>query len=104
MGLIVSIYRNAGRDTSNDGVTSRHDKVCVINIEGPFDPSPDCPAMELVPHASFRGHCFLRPITAMHTMFGGAFGYTSDSRFSEAVRKLTGVNGSYAIQIHDRIE
>ena len=38
------------------------------------------------------------------TMMGGNYAATSDSRFHEAVRRITG-GGSYgAVPIHDRIE
>jgi hypothetical protein len=37
-------------------------------------------------------------------MFGGNFGYSSDSRFSEAVRELTGSPHYGAVPIHDRFD
>ena len=50
MGLIVSVYKDADSnyDCTMNGVTNRFTKLCVTNVDGPFDPSDDCPAVKLV--------------------------------------------------------
>jgi hypothetical protein len=37
-------------------------------------------------------------------MFGGAFVYTGDSRFTAAVESLSGYNHSFPVALHDRVE
>ena len=111
MGLILTVYRNAeGYDCTNGGVTSKFNKVCVTNVEGPFDPSPDAPAVELVGKSfSFGKSVNLVPVDLLEkkswTMFGGNYATTSDSRFSKAVEKMLGVPfWSGAVPVHDRVE
>ncbi len=48
MGLMLSVYRDAsGSDCTNGGVSSQFDRACVVNVDGPFNPSIDCPAVAL---------------------------------------------------------
>lgn len=105
MGLIAQIYHPDGGDCSNGGLSSKTSKVCIVNIEGPFEPSVDAPAVLLVPGF---GSGFARIIPAnmgaIHTMFGGCFVATSDSRFSNAVELLTGLPFYGAVALHDRVE
>jgi hypothetical protein len=56
-----------------------------------------------------RGHAILHPVEEKKAgmvgpMFGGNFGYSSDSRWSEAVRELTGSPHYGAVAIHDRYD
>ena len=106
MGLIVNVFRCYLGDCTNGGASSTVDTVCVVNIPGPFEPGPDRPAFELV-HRPENTHAILRPVNSrlgIGPMFGGNFGYSSDSRFSEAVRNLTGLPNYGAVHIHDRFE
>jgi hypothetical protein len=107
MGLIVSVYTNAGSgsDHSMNGVTNRFNRLCVINVDGPFDPSDDCPAV-LLEQGALDGTAVLRPVEAGDnwTMFGGNFAATSDSRFHYAIENITGNRFYGAIPVHDRIE
>ena len=49
MGLLVNVYKKSGSDCTNGGVSSRDIKgLCLTNVSGPFDPSDDYPAAELV--------------------------------------------------------
>jgi len=106
MGLIVNVYASRdGYDCTLNGVTNRFDQLCVINVDGPFEPSDDCPAVRLEKGA-MDGIAVLRPIEAdgQWTMFGGNYAATSDSRFSRAVEKITGHRFYGAVPVHDRIE
>ncbi len=102
MGLIVSIYRAEYDSTMN--VFYGKKQVTLINVEGPFEPTAEAPAAELV-----RGYgktAIIIPadnFTDGFQMMGGTYGATSDSRFSRAVEALTGVS-HFAVAIHDRRE
>jgi hypothetical protein len=109
MGLSVSVYRWGLGDCTNGGKSAGVGSLCVVNVSGPFNPSPALPAFELVEGPGGRGHAILRPVEAkkpgmVGPMFGGNFGYSSDSRFSEALRDLTGANHYGAVPIFDRYE
>jgi hypothetical protein len=109
MGMTVSVFRWDLGDCTNNGVSAVAGSLCVVNVPGPFNPSPALPAVELVEGPGGRGHAIIRPVEAkkpgmVGAMFGGNFGYSSDSRFSEAVQKLTGSRHYGAVAIHDRYE
>lgn len=108
MGLSVDIFRWSLGDCTNGGQSSGVKSVCVVNIPGPSNPGPDRPAFELVNGPGGKGHAILRPVSGkpdqIGPMFGGNFGHASDSRFSQAVRELTGVAHYGAVHIHDRYE
>jgi hypothetical protein len=109
MGMTVSVFRWDLGDCTNNGVSAVAGSLCVVNVSGPFNPSPALPAVELVEGPGGRGHAIIRPVEAkkpgmVGAMFGGNFGYSSDSRFSEAVQKLTGSRHYGAVAIHDRYE
>lgn len=119
MGLIADVYRSVERrnadgsvvqrDCTNGGWSARFHRVCVVNAEGPFAPSDDCPAVLLVKH---------RTLDAVHavsvadqnsgvwTMAGGNFLHTSDSRLGELIAKLLGPEHRFhgPVSIHDRVE
>ena len=107
MGLIVSVYTNKSRDMdcTNNGVTNRFTRLCVDNVEGPFDPSDDCPAVVLT-KGYMDGTAMLVPLETRgkHSMFGGNYASTSDSRFGRAVEKITGNRFYGAVAVHDRVE
>lgn len=98
MGLIVSIYRSDYDSSMN--VFHGTKGICLTNVAGPFEPSEDYPAGKIV----FRGTTpYIAPDDDFTDsdgvqMNGGTFAYTSDSRFSEAI-KMYG-----ALPIHDRRE
>ena len=103
--MIASVFRDDDRDFSNGGVSSRTRRVCITNVEGPFEPSAEYPAVRLernvfnsvrvVPESIPDG----RPV-----MFGGCFVHTSDSRFSRAVELILGQRFYGAVALHDRVE
>ena len=104
--LTINVYRNNMGDASNDGVSHRYDRLTLVNVPGPVDtPSDDAPVAKLVsgPFNSVR----IVPLEVADRwhMFGGNFGFTSDSRFAEAVKQLTaGEEAVTAVKIFDRIE
>ena len=106
MGILVNIYRN-GSDCTNGGESSFAKGFCVMNAEGPFEPSERYPAAELVVAEPMGGRKILRLIPESvrdrWTMFGGNYAGTSDSRFTEAVEKITGATFYGAVPIHVRV-
>lgn len=98
MGLLVSIYRSDYDSSAN--VFYGMEKICVVNIEGPFKPTDEMPAAVL--DTNSVGQKIIRPFgevpSGYYQMAGGTFASSSDSRFSEAI----GLYG--AIPIHDRRE
>jgi hypothetical protein len=104
MGLNVEIFRSNMGDCSNGGASSRVNRLCVLNIVGPDKPSAEAPAAVIVKRKP--GNVVIVPadLTDRWAMFGGCFGFSSDSRFSEAVESLTGYPFRFPLAIHDRIE
>lgn len=118
MGMIVYVYRNhrdpddwlGDNDATNGGVTNHKTGVhqlTLVNVDGPFDPTPDRPAAWLVP-GNLNGCAHIVPhdeyTNKTWTMFGGNYAGTCDSRFREAVEKITGARFYGTVPIHDRVE
>lgn len=106
MGLPVSVYRHSKYDATNGGISSKFTELTVINAEGPFEPTEDRPAVMLVknPYDSVVIKA-VSDIEAGHwCMMGGNYAATSDSRFREAIEKMTGHRFYGAVPIHDRVE
>jgi hypothetical protein len=83
--------------------------LCVVNVPGPFNPSPALPAFELVEGPGGRGHAILRPVEAkkpgmVGPMFGGNYAATSRWPIFRGMRDLTGANIYGAVPIFDRYE
>lgn len=103
-GMIAYIYRDSMGDCSNNGISSKYDKVVVVDKDLPeiFEPNNDMPAVKLV--RRFIGgseYIHAEPLTWNESdditgMFGGCYIMTSDSRF----RKIS----QYPIPLHDRSE
>lgn len=98
-GLLVNVYRDK-HDCTNEGISSRHDRMVLTGDGIPeiFEPSEREPEIRLVyrpninyyhaePTEGKRPHC-------AGWFFGGNFIHTSDSRFPNR----------YPIPIHDRQE
>ncbi len=106
MGLILSVYKtDRTTDSSMNGVTNRCDQLCVVNVEGPFAPSPTCLPVELR-EGPAPNTAVLIPLEVgdSRPMFGGNYATTSDSRFSRAVDRITGNSFYGAVPVHDRVE
>lgn len=116
MGIIVSVLRSFTQDDdwleindcTNGGLTNVETgvhKLTIINADGPFEPSETAPAamIALTPF----GNAKIVPADCPNgtgVMFGGNYAATSDSRFGEAIQKLTGQDFYGAVPIHDRKE
>ena len=112
MGLFASIYRAEHNSSLN--VFGGFTKVTLVNVDGPFEPSPDAPAAMLCP-GNLRGTVVIRPVEILDAgdpheskplrgAMGGAYVATSDSRFSEACEKMLGTRFYGAVPLHDRVE
>lgn len=104
MGILGDIYDWSLGNCSNDGISAKHTQVCVINVDGPFEPSQDAPAVRLIKRSTGNLVCEPVGLEDKWTMFGGAFVYTGDSRFTEAVQRLSGYNHAFPVALHDRVE
>lgn len=116
MGLLVSVYRDSLGDCTNGGISANVDKFCLVNVDGPFEPSKECPAVLLVKN-NVGTTKSVKAVPAVQdesgewvvrggSMFGGNFAATSDSRFGQAIAKLIGDEFRFwpAVAIHDRFE
>lgn len=119
MGLLIEVYR--GRfDATNGGISGKHHALCLVNAEGPFEPTDDAPAAFLVhgfvpdsvivvpAERNFDGTGWV-PVARQTSrgpaqMFGGNYAASSDSRLDDAIRRLVGKPIYGAIPIHDRSE
>jgi hypothetical protein len=106
MGLRASIYRDCSmQNCSNGGISAYADRVTVVNVPGPHEPTEDAPGVIL--QRGPLGTVNAVPVDGggpqmIGPMMGGCYIATSDSRFSEKVRSLGGSYG--AIALHDRYE
>lgn len=116
MGITVDVLRShhdpdswlGDVDCTNGGITNHKNgvhKLTIINAEGPAQPTADAPAavIALTPF----GNAKIVPADdpkGTGVMFGGNYAAASDSRFSEAIEKLTGQDFYGAVPIHDRKE
>lgn len=112
-GLTIEIFKWKGQSASNLGVTDGWDEAVVIGPglpeiddirHGVYGPS-HLPVLQLVRN---RAAAKLVPLHLLQerrwTMFGGCFGWTTDSRFREAVRRITDSEVDFPVPIHDRVE
>jgi len=105
MGMIAEIFRSDMSDCSNGGMSSQYTAVTVVNVDGPFEPTVGRPAVEIV-KGYLEGTCHIRPVYLAEDrpMMGGTYIATSDSRFNEKVREITGGRHAGAVPFHDRSE
>src|SRR3954451_10793093 len=123
MGLIANIYKHGGQSYSNGGLSESCDKVTVVNVDGPFEPTPERPAVMLVPGnvsgavkmvpamLLWQGEDGLASLYApvVHAdragpMSGGTLVSTSDSRLGDALAALGVSRFTAAVTLHDRFE
>lgn len=121
MGLIAEVLKGSSGSCSNGGISEQAEQVCIVNVEGPFGPREEAPAVlllagnvantaKLVPAEletgmqAYGGNRWKPVRGGVGPMMGGCFAYTPDGRFSEAVAKLTGVAHSGPVPLHDRFE
>lgn len=119
MGLIAEIYKSDLGDCSNDGLSGSHTQVTIVNVDGPFKPTPERPAVMLVqgnvagtvkvvPAALATADGEYLPLVrdgdkTVGPMMGGCY-VSGDSRFTEAVERLLGHRFYGAVPLHDRFE
>jgi len=107
-GLLCFVYRAAhGSDATAKGLTSKVDQVFLTNddigLDGPFKIKPGEDYLVLIERKNpgfLKGSLYAVPKSILdsgeHSMFGGNFVYSSDSKFY-AISK-------YPIPVHDRVE
>lgn len=113
MALLVEIYKFPLGDCTNHGISSSAKSLCLVNVDGPGEPSVCHPAAFIV-YGNLPGTVKIIPavkteggnwaLTTEWCMMGGNYAATSDSRFHDAVRAITGGASYGAVPIHDRIE
>ena len=108
-GLIASIYKSRGQSCSNGGISTYFEEVLVVGDDIPniFE-AKGRPVVKLQKGA-FDGQVVAVVLQKDGTvkdgrMFGGCYISTSDSRFSQAVRKIAGFDFYGAVPLHDRYE
>lgn len=125
MGLTVTVHRappSGYGDATNGGISGRFTELTVVNVDGPFRPTDDAPAVMLIPgrlagtailvpaihrpHGPGDGYEAMPEDTSEYAgpMFGGNYAATSDSRFFRAIERVTGGHFYGAVPIHDRVE
>lgn len=106
-GIHALIYRDAlGIDFSNRGLSARVTEVTVVGpgIDPIFAPTEERPAVHIVKRENASGSIYhAEPVPtedepAPWYMFGGAFIFSSDSRFRESIDFYG------AVPLHDRRE
>ncbi len=123
MGIRVDVLRSFTQsddwleinDCTNGGITNVETgvhKLTIINADGPFEPDAEAPAavIALTPYKNAKivpasdGRVNEAILAMPRYMFGGNYAACSDSRFNEAIKKLTGQDFYGAVPIHDRKE
>lgn len=102
--LPVEVYRSKF-DCTNNGISSRYNELLVVCPDGHIKVDAENPPENLFNMSKINmfGKTYYR-LEPYNTegkwyMFGGNFGYTSDSRFSDLVEGMSG-----AVKIFDRHE
>ena len=97
--LPVNIYRSGNSDCSNNGATSKADRMVVECSEGWMtieDVERNGYEVLLIDKNRFK--TFLKPASISgHSSFGGCFAWSSDSRFRREISESP-------LAIHDRVE
>ena len=106
MGLTVDLYKCVDRtDCSNGGASGTGIQgFCLTNVDGPFNEGVEYPAAKLVVGPLNSIHIKPEAIGNVHSMFGGAYAATSDSRLNDKIEELTGCRFYGAVPVHDREE
>ncbi len=86
-GLLVFVYRDSLGDCTGKGLTSKKDELILVGDSiknSPFSPKEDEDYL-VIQHRPFLNDYIATPKSVIdsgkHSMFGGNFVYTSDSRF-----------------------
>ena len=107
MGLQDYIYKcGQFSDCTNGGVSSSPyvKGFTLTNVDGPFEPNAEWPAAKLEKGPFNSVHIKPAWNEDQHTMDGGNYAATCDSRFNSAIKELIGHHFYGAVAIHDRVE
>jgi hypothetical protein len=114
MGLVVSVYKFPLGDCTNNGISGGNTKdLLLVNVEGPTDNNHMGYQKAMLISGHARGLVRIVPVAKKGSewikaegwhMMGGNYAATSDSRFHEAVSRITGGASYGAVPIHDRQE
>ena len=102
-GLLAYILKDSLGDCSNDGISSKAQRVIIVgdNIPKIFETDEKTPAIKIVKRNLSNGeYIHAEPLENPRGngwMAGGAFIYSCDSRFRELVN-------AYPVSLHDRQE
>lgn len=104
-GLTVSIFKSDMGDCSNGGISGKFTEAMVVGVErGNWDPSTELPELPrvMLKQGAYPGIAVAVPVQetpdgqwvpdgeGIGPMMGGCYISCSDSRFVEAVEKITG--------------
>ena len=105
MGVMAKIYRTESlAGCANGGISEAYNAVTIINLDGPVKPSPERPAVRLVRRQiGRRTYVHIEPWEPVGEgligyMSGGAFIYSHDPQFKQAV------GHDAPVPLHDRVE
>ena len=105
--IMLNVYRDNIGDCTNGGASGKWDDLYLAHPQGFIEVDDDDERLFKVGTTAF-GNPVLEPVHQpsglLGPMFGGNYGATSDSRFSEAIRMATGRDFYGALPIHDRFE
>ena len=94
MGLHIDVLKNGKYDCTNGGITSKDIKgLCLENVSGPFHPSDDYPAAQLVSR-KIMGRTIVHIVPTAEIEKGS---WTK-------IEELMGTPFYGALAIHDRVE
>ncbi len=117
-GMLLTVYASShdGAGAFTNGPSARHTQIIVVGDGVPEIFSAESSSRDTLPtfvlRESVGGYPTLVPVDTLEggkhagawVADGGNFAETSDSRWSELVRKITGGNGAAVVPIHDRAE
>lgn len=120
MPQLVHIYKHAGGDSSNAGISSRCDDALAFGPNEPFDMAALSAERKFryveairICKGNIGGSVVARPIDPatggeLRGMFGGCHVDSSDARFGTMIDEVIGEHGAQyrrgAIALHDRFE
>ena len=115
LGVAIDIFKSRQQSFSNGGMTAEWNEAIAVSqllprLDNGIRPGSrgprQAPILMLLADKYGRAILVPRPLVhaSRHTMFGGCFGWSPDSRFREVVRLLTRSAVDFPVPIHDRVE
>ena len=106
MGILANLYESRHGPDARSVLSGNLKGVCVINADGPFDPSVEYPAVRIIGNGP--GMCRAVPCEAADQgkwlRFGGRYIAVSDSRLSACAERACDGPFYGAVALHDRYE